>query len=52
MIKQSLSYFIIKICNPKNLEIIVIVKECDFLLFFSHSKTVANCVPIGAGTKG
>ena len=41
-----------KICYPKVLEIIVIVKEWYFLLFFSHSKKDATCVPIGSATKG
>ena len=31
-----------KICYPKVLEIIVIAKKWYVLLFFSHSKTVAN----------
>ena len=35
MIKQSLSYFIKKICHQKFLDIIVIVKEWYFWLFFS-----------------
>ena len=52
MIKQSWSYFMNKICHPKFLDIIVIVKEWYFWLFFSHSKNDANCVPIGSATKG
>ena len=41
-----------KICHPKFLDIIVIVKEWYFWLFFSHSKNDANCVPIGSAKKG